>query len=91
MFAIKNTHWREVNDVTFTFLLQSKTFKKHEKTFLKSAHKANDRFLSRKLIGKHFFFNKTFCLSPIPSLSNHMHTETMSPVVNWELVAKQVV
>lgn len=90
IFAINNSHWREVNDVTFTFLLQSKTFKKHEKTLLKSAHKANDRFLSRTLIGKHFFFNKTLCLSPMPSLSNHMHTETMSPVVNWEKVAKLV-
>ena len=90
IFALNNTHWREVNDVTFTFLLQSKTFKKHENTFLKSAHKANDRFLSRKIIGKHFFFNKTICLSPIPSLSNHMHTETMSPVVKWEQVINQI-
>jgi hypothetical protein len=90
IYIIEKSYWRQVNDVTFTFLIQSKTFKKHQKTFNKSAHKANDRFLSRKLIGKQFFFNKTFCLSPMPSLSNHMHTETMSPVVNWEQVAKQV-
>lgn len=84
IFKTKTLHWRQIRDVTFTFLVKTNTFKKHKKTFNKSAHKANDRYLSRKLLGNKIFITKILGLSPMPSLSCHMHTETMSGVVNWE-------
>jgi hypothetical protein len=68
----------------------SNTFKKHFKKINKSAEKANDRFLSKRLLGNNFFYNKLLALSPIPSLSCHMHSETMSNVVNWEAIVDKI-
>lgn len=84
IFATEFSHWRQISDTTFTFLMQVKDIKEKSKILLKSANKANDRYLSKKLYGKSFFFNKLNCVSPIPSLSTHMHVETMSPIINWK-------
>ncbi|MCO6174792.1 hypothetical protein NHF50_07015 [Flavobacterium sp. NRK F10] len=88
IFKTKTLHWRQIRDITFTFLVKTNTFKKHRKVFERSANRANDRFLSRKLLGNKFFYSKLLGLSPLPSLSCHMHRETMSYVVDWEKVVK---
>lgn len=88
IFKTKTLHWRQIRDITFTFLVKTNTFKKHRKVFERSANRANDRFLSRKLLGNKFFYSKLLGLSPLPSLSCHMHRETMSHVVDWEKVVK---
>lgn len=90
IYHTSKIHWRQVEDITFTFLLMSNTFKKHFKKINKSAEKANDRFLSKRLLGNNFFYNKLLALSPIPSLSCHMHSETMSNVVNWEAIVDKI-
>lgn len=84
IFKTKTSHWRQIRDVTFTFLVRTNTFKKHQTVFKKSATNANDRFLSRKLLGNNFFYSSLLGLSPLPSLACHMHKETMSPLVDWE-------
>lgn len=84
IFKTKTLHWRQIRDITFTFLVKTDTFKTHKEIFNKSAHRANDRYLSRKLLGNKFFITKLIGLSPMPSLSCHMHTETMSGVVDWK-------
>lgn len=84
IFISQNTHWRQVRDTTFTFLMNSNDVKKHKKILYKASKSANDRYLSNKLFGKSFFFTKLLCVSPMPSLSTHMHIQTMSPIVNWE-------
>lgn len=84
IFHTNFCHWRQISDTTFTFLMQVKDVKEKKSVLMKSSHRANDRFLSKNLYGKSFFFNKLLCVSPIPSLSTHMHIETMSPLVDWE-------
>lgn len=90
VFHTENSHWRQVMNTTFTFLIQSKEVKKYQKTFIKASKRANDAYLSNSLFGKSFFFNKFLCVSPMPSLSTHMHVETMSPIVDWEKLVAQL-
>lgn len=90
IFHTQKGHWRQITDTTFTFLMEVKELKKHKKTLLKSSNRANDRYLSKNLYGKSFFFNKLMCVSPMPSLTTHMHIETMSPLVNWEQIVTEL-
>ena len=83
IFHTNDSHWRQISNTTFTLLIEAKEFIKHKKRFIKSAKRANDGYLSKTLFGRSFFFNKLLCVSPMPSLSTHMHEETMSPVVDW--------
>lgn len=83
IFHTKDSHWRQISNTTFTFLIQAKEVIKHKKKFIKSSKRANDGYLSKKLFGRSFFFNKLLCVSPIPSLSTHMHQDTMSPIIDW--------
>ncbi len=91
IFHTKDSHWRQISNTTFTFLIEAKEFLKHKKTFIKSSKRANDGYLSKALYGRSFFFNKLLCVSPIPSLSTHMHQETMSPVVDWEYLVNELI
>lgn len=84
IFHTNDSHWRQISNTTFTFLIEAKEFIKHKKTFIRSSKRANDGYLSATLFGRSFFFSKLLCVSPIPSLSTHMHQETMSPVIDWE-------
>jgi hypothetical protein len=86
-------HWREVSNITLTFLTKSSTIKKHNALFKKFSIKSRegsmgnaDRLISKKLFGKTGFGFRTssVCFSPIPGLSTHMHTDTMTPIVDWE-------
>ncbi|MEC4003520.1 hypothetical protein OX283_002520 [Flavobacterium sp. SUN052] len=84
IFHTSDCHWRQVSDTTFTFLMKAESVKKYKDKLLKASNKANDRFLSKNLFGKSLFYNKLLCLSPMPSLTSHMHDQTMSPLVNWK-------
>ena len=77
-------HWRQVTNITFTFIAQAKTIKKHLQLFNKSSVGANDGLLSKKLFGYKNFKNKALCLSPLPGLSTHMHADTITPLVDWK-------
>ncbi|WP_367772854.1 glycosyltransferase [Flavobacterium sp. WC2421] len=90
IFHTKDSHWRQISNTTFTFLIEAKELIKHRKTFIKSSKRANDGYLSATLFGRSFFFNKLLCVSPIPSLSTHMHQETMSPIIDWEKLATEL-
>lgn len=79
IFHTSNSHWRQISDTTFTFLMQVKDIKDKRRILLKSSFRANDRYLSTTLYGKSFFFKKMLCVSPIPTLTSHMHTQTLSP------------
>ncbi|MFP9097550.1 hypothetical protein ACLI09_00725 [Flavobacterium sp. RHBU_24] len=87
IFHTSDSHWRQVTDITFTFLMKVSSARKHKNTLIKAARGANDRYLSEKLLSRSFFFTKMLCVSPLPSLSTHMHTHTMSPLVHWEALA----
>jgi hypothetical protein len=91
IFHTSNSHWRQISDTTFTFLMQVKDVKKKKKFLLKSANKANDRYLSKALYGKSFFYSKLLCVSPLPSLSSHMHIETMSPLMDCKKLVEELI
>ncbi|KGO91167.1 hypothetical protein [Flavobacterium subsaxonicum] len=90
IWQTSNSHWRQISDTTFTFLMQAADIKKKKRILLNSANRANDRYLSNNLYGKSFFFNKLLCLSPMPSLSTHMHVQTMSALQNWDDLVAQL-
>jgi hypothetical protein len=86
VFHSEDCHWRQVNNVTFTFIMQLKHVKKYRTQLMKSSVNANDGYLSKVVFGKHHFINKLLCLSPLPGLSSHMHVNTMTPLVDWKKV-----
>lgn len=93
-------HWREVSNITLTFLTKSSTIRKHNALFKKASFKARegsmgnaDRKISRRLFGKLGFGFRTssVCFSPLPGLSTHMHRDTMTPLVNWEKLIRDYI
>ncbi|MEK6780192.1 MAG: hypothetical protein AABY93_00700 [Bacteroidota bacterium] len=84
-------HWRQVTNVTFTFLAKSTTVKKHLSLLKKASRKANDSLLSRKLFGHFGFMASSICFSPMPGLSTHMHVNSMTPLRNWEKIAQDYI
>jgi len=86
LFHSTKCHWRQISNTTFTFLTQGKTIRRFKKPLLKAANGARDGYLSRRLYGHRLFWRKGLCLSPIPGLATHMHTHTMTPLVEWKEV-----
>jgi hypothetical protein len=90
IFHTEDCHWRQVANTTFTFLMQVKDIKKYKKILLKASVGANDGYLSKKLFGKNNFIGRSLCVSPIPSLTAHMHINTLPPLIDWRAVADNV-
>lgn len=91
LLVTSDCHWRQVSNVTFTFLTKSSTLKKHYALFKKASVKVRegslgngDRYISRKLFGRLGLWSGAICFSPVPGLSTHMHRDTMTPLVDWE-------
>jgi hypothetical protein len=89
LFHTSGCHWRQVANTTFTFMMEVKNIRRFEKEMIKSSVGANDRMLSEQLFGTTDFSKKCLCLSPVPGLANHMHTDTFTPLVNWEEILKR--
>ena len=64
--------------------------KRYKKILLRSSIGADDGVLSRRLFAGLIFGEKALCLSPIPGVSTHMHTEVMTPLVDWEKTIREV-
>lgn len=87
--ASSGCHWRQVSNITFTFLTKASTIKKRFSLFMKSSEGANDIWLGKKLFGRSFgFWASSICFSPLPGLTSHMHRDTMTPLVAWEALVK---
>ncbi|HZH64515.1 MAG TPA: hypothetical protein VEY10_06435 [Flavisolibacter sp.] len=89
IFHSQDCHWRQIANITFTFMLQVKVIKKYKKVFDVSSTKANDGYLSKTLFRKKYFGNDNLCLSPLPGLSCHMHEGVLTPLVNWEAIVNK--
>ncbi|MFP9115055.1 hypothetical protein ACLI1A_14045 [Flavobacterium sp. RHBU_3] len=90
IFHTSDSHWRQISDVTFTFIMRAGTVKQKAALLNKASHRANDRLLSKKLFGKSFFtINNILGLSPMPGVATHMHTQTMSPLADWETIVQK--
>ncbi len=81
-------HWRQVTNITFTFLAKSSAIKKHLSLLHTSSRKANDSLLSRRLFGQFGFLANSICFSPMPGLSTHMHVNSMTQLRDWEKIAR---
>jgi hypothetical protein len=81
IFLTDHCHWRQVSSTTFTFLCRSNMVKKYISHMKSSTVNADDGFLSK-------IFRETPCFSPLPGLATHMHMGTMSPLCDWEAIAK---
>lgn len=90
IFRSKYCHWRQITNTTFTMMMQEATVKRYKNILLRSSIGADDGFLSRRLFAGLIFGDKALCLSPIPGVSTHMHTEVMTPVVDWEKIIREV-
>lgn len=88
LFLSKFCHWRQISNTTFTIIAEAATFRRFRSAFETSASGARDGYLSKKLYGSHLFGQKALCVSPIPGLATHMHTETMTPLVDWASVVE---
>lgn len=82
-------HWRQVTNVTFTFLTKSSTVKRNLSVFSRASVGAKDKWMSRKLFGRFGFFAGSICFSPMPGLSTHMHKDTMTPLIDWEKITEK--
>jgi hypothetical protein len=89
-------HWRQVDSTTFTFLTHVSTVKRYKRLLMRSATGANDRLLSRRWYAQHvwgrgwFGNERVLCLSPVPGLNTHLHSDVMTPLVEWEEVKNDV-
>lgn len=89
VFHTSTCHWRQVVNTTFTFMMEVKNIRKFKAVLGRASYNANDKYLSKKIYGRRTFRNKCLCLSPMPGLSNHMHRDTFTPLVNWEKCLKE--
>jgi hypothetical protein len=77
------SHWRQVRNVTFSFLTEVRCVKEYRSILMKSSVGARDGWLSRKL----FRSKGLLCLSPMPGLTAHLHERCMSPHIDWQEIA----
>jgi hypothetical protein len=89
VFLSKYCHWRQITNTTFTFMMQGKTVREYKNILLRSCIGADDGYLSRRLFAGLRTSGKALCLSPIPGLSTHMHSEVMTPLVDWEKIVQE--
>lgn len=76
-------HWRQVYDITFTFMAHVDTVRRYSKIINHCATGAKDTRLSKLIFKGYIPGFSAFCVSPIPGLVAHMHQGTMSPLVDW--------
>ncbi len=94
LFVSNYCHWRQVDSTTFTILLQAASLKRFEDTLLQSATGANDYYLSRRHYARYFWRGwreRMLCLSPIPGIATHLHSDVMTPLVDWRLMAERLI
>jgi len=87
IFISQYCHWRQVANTTLTFMAQASSFKHFRRVLERSATGADDGYLSRKIFARYHFGGKALCLSPMPGVSTHLHTEVMTPLVDWKKIA----
>ncbi len=86
LFLSQYCHWRQISNTTFTFLAEAKSFKHFRKKLLASAIGAQDGLLSKSIYAQNDFWGRALCVSPIPGVATHMHSEVMTPLVDWAAV-----
>lgn len=83
LFLTGNRHWREVRNITFSFVLQGAVYHSLAPRLRSAAIGARDKWLGRQLFGRWPGRGPCVGLSPLPGLSTHMHDGVMTPLVDW--------
>lgn len=81
-------HWREVPSGTYTWLTRPEVLHRHAALFRENIdHHARygtgDQYWGEVLFQR----EDALCISPLPSLSTHLHEGVMSPLVDWKAEA----
>lgn len=90
LFLGKYCHWRQVDSTTFTFLMQASTVHRYKRLLMRSTTDANDRLLSDNLYARFFWGRRALCIAPIPGISTHLHSDVMTPHVDWSGVREDI-
>lgn len=96
IYISKTHHWRTQESTCMTFASRVSILKEDKKFFeryVKNTNVPKDRELFRRLQGLTGYEDESprrLLIGPIPSLATHCHLPWMSPVVDWEDVAKQI-
>lgn len=88
IFRSGRCHWREVPSATYTWLMRAEVLRRHAALFRDNIdHHA--RFGTGDQYWGEVVFQRedALCISPLPSLSTHLHEGVMSPLVNWQAEA----
>jgi glycosyltransferase involved in cell wall biosynthesis len=88
VFCSGHCHWREVPSATYTWLMRVGVLREQRALFDENiAHHARfgtgDQYMGETLFKR----ADALCLSPLPSLSTHLHEAVMSPLGDWRAVA----
>ena len=81
-------HWREVPSATYTWLMRAEVLRRHAALFRDNIdHHA--RFGTGGQYWGEVVFQRedALCISPLPSLSTHLHKGFMSPLIDWKAEA----
>jgi len=81
-------HWREVPSATYTWLMRAEVLRRHAALFRDNIdHHA--RFGTGDQYWGEVVFQRedALCISPLPSLSTHLHEGVMSPLIDWKAEA----
>ena len=81
-------HWREVPSATYTWLMRAEVLRRHAALFRDNIdHHA--RFGTGGQYWGEVVFQRedALCISPLPSLSTHLHEGFMSPLIDWKAEA----
>lgn len=85
------SHWRQVRNITFTFLTNIDTVRKFAAAIRTCSTGARDGRLSSIMFRGFMPRNSALCLSPLPGVAAHMHLGTMSPLIDWPQLLDQKV
>ncbi len=92
VFATSNSYWRQIPTVTFTYLIEGKNVQKYYDLFYRTSFGANDFYLSEALFGKWLFkFRPFLSITPMPSVSAHLHEGVLSPFLDWESIMNSAI
>lgn len=84
IFMGKYNHWRSTSQTTGTFVITSKIFRKYEKYFFALAEFNVKGHGGEKETINRLWQSKVPCISPLPSFAAHMHTTSLSLLIDWK-------
>jgi len=84
IFIGKYCHWRSTPYTTGTFVIPKKLFLKYKELFYKFARFNRFKHGGEKETINILWKKKIPCISPIPSLTAHLHKTSIPPLIDWK-------